>query len=299
MRYIICEDDGSGYYFWSLISRYVLKKEYKVVTPLEINRALGKEEYAVGISKIREYLNVLTKEADVNNHLYIVCIDNATDNPEISAVISQIHQIIGKRHNFHMVNYICFEQLLMTSPNIVSFFPNLEKLKIYSLLKQHAKVYGIGYSRELERLLKENKVAFSTTERIYNKIFEKVVLHQVMKIGRRNYNRLVHHYILKGKWSYCWTTDCGDDCPNNRCWEATGENNLMCDGCDSCLKNKSLSCVLVDNTVIRKYAEVTDCNKVLPSKLRRMAGHWDISPMVCHLHLFNFLANLLKPYNYF
>ncbi len=256
MRYIICEDDGSGYYFWSLISRYVLKKEYKVVTPLEINRALGKEEYAVGISKIREYLNVLTKEADVNNHLYIVCIDNATDNPEISAVISQIHQIIGKRHNFHMVNYICFEQLLMTSPNIVSFFPNLEKLKIYSLLKQHAKVYGIGYSRELERLLKENKVAFSTTERIYNKTF-------------------------------------------NRCWEVTGENNLMCDGCDSCLKNKSLSCVLVDNTVIRKYAEVTDCNKVLPSKLRRMAGHWDISPMVCHLHLFNFLANLLKPYNYF
>ncbi len=26
MRYILCEDGESGYYFWTLISEYVLKK---------------------------------------------------------------------------------------------------------------------------------------------------------------------------------------------------------------------------------------------------------------------------------
>lgn len=36
MRYILCEDGESGYYFWALISEYVLKKDYHVITPSEI-----------------------------------------------------------------------------------------------------------------------------------------------------------------------------------------------------------------------------------------------------------------------
>lgn len=41
MRYLLCEDGESGYYFWSLISKHVLKEIYHMVTPAEIYEQRG------------------------------------------------------------------------------------------------------------------------------------------------------------------------------------------------------------------------------------------------------------------
>lgn len=42
MRYILCEDSGSGFYFWSLIKTYILKEYYQMITPSIINSILTK-----------------------------------------------------------------------------------------------------------------------------------------------------------------------------------------------------------------------------------------------------------------
>lgn len=42
MRYILCEDSGSGFYFWPLRKTYILKEYYQMITPSIINSILTK-----------------------------------------------------------------------------------------------------------------------------------------------------------------------------------------------------------------------------------------------------------------
>lgn len=268
MRYIICEDNKSGFYFWTFISKFALNKDYQLVSANIINKALNKSGDAIGITKIHDYLDYLIKNKNYNkNDTYILCIDNSSDSI-VSDTIDKIDSWIADLDNFHRLEYICFEQLIINSPNVLQFFPNLINYTIFNILKQHAQRYGLGHSRQLEITLRKNNIKFSTTERIYNELLEKVLVVREQKVGKRNYDILVHNYILKGGWSVCWTTDCTPDCPNDKCWEATGENNLMCKNCNLQFKNKDQSCVLVNNTNIRKFAEEDNCNKNLPPKLK-------------------------------
>ena len=260
-----------------------------MISATEINDVLGIQQTPVtlGITKIHNYIEKILSpdyhgSLDIANDTYIICIDNVYDNDNVKDMVSKIHQKVGRMPNFHVVNYICFEQLIIASLNDTAFFPNLVNDNRYNYLKKHAKAYGTGHSRKLEKMLNKNNIQFETTERIYNEVLEKAVTAVFQKIGKMNNDVLYHHYILKGKWSYCWTSDCTNDCPNDRCWEATG-TRIMCKTCTSPLKNKSHSCCLVDDRygkninvqnpkpvkryTMRKFAEVTTCNKNLPSKL--------------------------------
>ncbi len=273
MRYLLCEDGESGYYFWSLISEHVLKEIYHMVTPAEIYELTGEISvdgiYKIGISKNRKFLQILTSEeySDCSkDNTYIICIDNVMDNIEVGNEIELIQCIVEEHENFHLVNCICFEQLVINSPAVLSFFPKLSNIENYSILRQHANLYGLGHARELKELMKQNGLKCSTTERIYADMMEEAVISSIQKFGRKDYIKAVHHYILKGKWSVFWTTDCTSECPDDKCWEATG-NNLMCADCHLPLKGKSPSCVQRNTSVIRKYAEESHCDKRLPEKL--------------------------------
>lgn len=71
---------------------------------------------------------------------------------------------------------------------------------------------------------------------------------------------MCHHYICKGSWSRCWSTDCVDGCPEKYCWKT----NVDCTYCNdkilnhTCFKNESY-----DN-VKRKYEEEVKCSRSLP-----------------------------------
>ena len=275
MRYILCEDGESGYYFWTLISEYVLKKDYHVITPSEIYDMINEVPkggiFQIGVTKIRKFLQTLISDVHsngLNGNTYIICIDNVVDNIEVGNEIELIQNIVEERENFHLVNYICFEQLVINSPAVLSFFPKLSDIEGFNVLKQHSDAYGLGHGRELKQLLKKNNIKCATTERIYANIIEKAVISSIQKFGRKDYIRAIHHYILKGKGSVCWTMDCTRNCPDDKCWEATG-NNLMCSDCHLLLKESAPSCVYVNADVVRKYAEESCCNKQLPEKLEK------------------------------
>ena len=272
MRYIICEDSRSGVYFWTLIKNNILKKYYQMVD-ISMMKALIPDKVksdTLGITVVKDYLEELTngKHEDLlKDNTFILCIDNTVDNIEVKDSLQSIYLITGAHKNIHVFNYICFEQLLFASGNELQFFPTLIKSKDYNVIKQHIGQFGLGHSRELKDMLDIQGISYKTTETLFNKLLERSVIYQRQKIGNKEYNRMMHHYIYKGKWSVCWTTDCTPNCPNDKCWEATGNNSLICDGCKSSLRRCSQSCIEVNSTVIRKYAEEVACNRKLPQKL--------------------------------
>lgn len=254
-----------------------------MITPSEINSFLGygPDVRDVGVEKVFQYLDRFVNTVNMNHighDTYIVCIDSVFDNTEVATTVSKIYNIVGKTPNFHIVEYICFEQLIVSSPNVLDFFPALLHISEYTLLKQHADLYGLGHSRALEIKLKKYNIK-DTTERTYVKVLEKAVISSTARIGNRNYITAFHHYILKGKWSACWTMDCTQECPDDKCWEKTGDHS-MCTDCSSELKGQSRSCIYSDVGVTRKYAEEKECHKKLPTALsERLRMMFDAAPI--------------------
>lgn len=275
MRYIICEDTGSGFYFWSLIKEFVLNKYYKMVTPEMMSEIINiNNAKTVGISLIAEYITELIQPKNLDKYkddIFIICIDSSLDNPHVMYDINNIRKVVGKQPNMHMFNYICFEELLLSSGeyiNLIQANMNPKDQKIYNILKDNISKFGLGRSLDLKTELVKQGIKFSTTERIFNKLITDLSIQSKNKIGNREYIRMHHHYICKGKWSECWKTDCTVNCPYDKCWEATNKNDIMCDSCTSNLKGKSKSCKLVNNTNLRSYAEDTSCSRQVPDKLR-------------------------------
>lgn len=289
MRYILCEDSGSGFYFWSLIKTYILKEYYQMITPSIINSMLPKNKQCdtVGISVIVSFLETITSKEyieETKDNTYIVCIDNVSDNGDVQNNISKIFSIARTNSNIHIFDYTCFEEMILAPGNYEKFIPihqvaSDEQLRRYSIIRQHYQKNGLGKSVKLARELNKANIVFSNTERIFNKLMENISVYSKQRMGKRDYIRMRHHYIYKGKWSVCWKTDCTPNCPNDKCWEATEDNALMCTNCTSNLRGISSSCKEYadrvvqeanrsDRAKLRNYAEETTCTKNIPSKVK-------------------------------
>jgi hypothetical protein len=129
----------------------------------------------------------------------------------------------------------------------------------------HVRKYGIGKAAKLELMLKAANIKYDNTERVYEELFEKAFLFNRQKIGKTLSDTLYHHFILKGRWSYCWTTDCDESCPKDRCWLATRDDI----NCTSCVRSHKGNMIKCPKTANRKhpYAEYDKCDRSLPEKL--------------------------------
>lgn len=266
MYYILCEDGSSGFYFWYLINRYMLNNKYNVET-------------THGIS------NMVTKLLNVsmdNNDKYFLCIDNSYDNIEVQENLAKIDSIILKNpHSIRKINYIAFEQALVSSDSFLKYFrlSSNRDVRLYNLLYMHSKLNYSDYEKLIE-LLDNDKIDFSTTERIFNKILERASTKEKFKEtltinGRKKkFDKYImyHHYITKGAWSECWTTDCISGCPERFCWKSSAklDNQYVdCINCNSSIKG-NMSCLDGKLTPgkIRKFEEYVTCDRDnIPDKL--------------------------------
>jgi hypothetical protein len=168
------------------------------------------------------------------------------------------------KKNVLLVDYICFEELVVSADSLVKFVPGIQNDPEYTLLRQHLKTYDLGNSTELRLTLLANGYKVSTTERVYADFLERIFLVSQSKIGNENYDIVRQHYIYKGRWSQCWKMDCTDSCPNDKCWEATRE--AVCSNCTSRFKGDISKCRMVLENKM-KIAEVQKCDRSLPSTL--------------------------------
>jgi len=127
MRYIVCEDSGSGFYFWSLIKEYVLELDYEMVTLDMMNEILpeSRRSSTIGVGIIARYLSAIA--AQNKEDTYIICVDNATDNEEIGNDIAKIYQIAAQNGNMYVFDYICFEQLILAAGKYENFIPGISE----------------------------------------------------------------------------------------------------------------------------------------------------------------------------
>lgn len=261
MRYILCEDSGSALYFWWAIEEYVLKEHYKMISVAEINKEIGINNKVTTLSNATILKYLLSIENKVHeNDIYIICIDNP-DTINVQLVVNEILKIVARHNNFHIFNYICFEELILAPGNYEKFIPNVVGIKWYNDIRKSYKQYGLGDTNNLRKLMRSNGLPNSSNiEKIFNRILERACTVSIQHICNKEYKIMKHHYICKGKWSYCWKTDCTPMCPDNRCWEATNKNDLMCKTCNSQFKGKSDSCKYLDTHSVRKYAEEKSCD---------------------------------------
>ncbi|MBO5352658.1 MAG: hypothetical protein J6A77_05105 [Lachnospiraceae bacterium] len=266
MRYIVCEDSGSGFYFWSLIKEYVLELDYEMVTLDMMNEILpeSRRSSTIGVGIIARYLSAIA--AQNKEDTYIICVDNATDNEEIGNDIAKIYQIAAQNGNMYVFDYICFEQLILAAGKYENFIPGISENDMYKVVKQHYMEHGLQDNIAFKRMLRKEGIRQGTTEKLFSVLMMNVIVQSEKNIGKRKYLRMRHHYICKSSWSVCWKIDCTEQCPNDRCWEATGSNAIMCKDCEKDFKEYSNSCKMMNKDDVRKFAEETVCDRKLPEK---------------------------------
>lgn len=120
MKYIWCEDKGSGYYFWYIINQVYLDNKFIVET---------KE----GITNLVKEVN----NVKGNSNQYLICFDRSSDNKELKPFIAELINIEKNYSNIVLINYICFEQMILSSKEIGRFIPNIQIDARYSIIQQH------------------------------------------------------------------------------------------------------------------------------------------------------------------
>lgn len=255
MRYIWCEDEGSGFYFWWLINKAMLDSKYKVVQKH-------------GIANLVEEVSTILNDGNS----YIICFDNSPDNIKLKPDIERLRKFNNTADNIVLVDYICFEQVVLSSDNIAEFFPEISNDTRYHIVRQH---FAMDYTDTslLEKLWVQagNIKKYGTAERFF-----KPVLEDNCTVSAINTTRIVngkvkpflkkvmlHHYICKGAWSVCWLTDCVPDCPNKYCWKSEQD----CIECNEIVRNHSCKKSESYNDSERKFEELKECSRELPTKL--------------------------------
>ncbi len=96
MKYVWCEDTGSGYEFWKHIFNVV--DESIVVETKGNNTNLRKA--VAGISD--------------EDNIYYILIDNAIDNPDVLREVMRIRTIVDEKENIKLVGVYSFELALLS-----------------------------------------------------------------------------------------------------------------------------------------------------------------------------------------
>lgn len=254
MKYIWCEDKGSGYYFWCMINQVYLENRFIV-------------ESQNGITNLVKEVN----DVKGNANQYLICFDRSSDNKELKHFIAELINIEKNYENIVLINYICFEQMVLSSKEIGKFIPNIQKDVRYDVIQQHIN-HDYRDVEYLTQLLHLNNIKYGTLERFFRPVLEENAIfkedYEIRMINGRQskfINRIMyHHFIYKGELSKCWYTDCIEECPQKYCWKSEQE----CKECLDKIYNESCKKSEVYNNIRRKYTENIECSKELPMELK-------------------------------
>lgn len=250
MKYIWCEDTGSGFFFWQ-----------------QINNAFFDGKYIVKCSNGIDDLVKDIASVQNNENQYLVCFDNCTDNHAVASRVSALRKLERTSKNITLVQYICFEQVILSSTEILRFLPNIANDVRYSIVKQHvANDYtDVNQLLNLCKLANIPSIQYKTSERFFRPILEDnaIVSSNRITVFKNNkpipFDKTVmhHHYIYKGSWSRCWSTDCTPNCPAEYCWKTQYD----CINCKNPIKNSTcIQSETYDNSG-RKYEEAMQCDR--------------------------------------
>lgn len=253
MDYILCEDSKAGYFFWQEINQVFFNSEY-VVQPSK------------GIADL--YKKVEKIDFDKSKRKYLLCVDCCMDNEKVKPYIMKLRKLCTKYNNkLFMTDYICFEQMVLSSPTLGMFIPGIENNINYIKAKQHIDSDYTNVNDFLNIFQISNK-KYTTSEKLIATILQEccIVNKTIVDKNGRNFEKIIvkHNYIIKESWSKCWLTDCIKGCPENICWKTKYD----CETCNQPLANSS--CIKSEsyNNSKRKFEEEVDCDRALPMKLR-------------------------------
>ncbi len=198
----------------------------------------------------------------------MVCFDNCTDNKELVSGVSALRKLERQSDNIVLVNYICFEQVVVSSSEITKFIPYIENDRRYHIARQHIETdyTDVNVLRELCKLSQLPKIQYVTTERFFRPLLEEnAIVSKVRTTRLASNNRslpfekivMCHHYIHKGSWSRCWTEDCSPDCPDDYCWKTQYD----CSDCMMPIDNHTCMRSEKYSGDVRKYEEALQCNR--------------------------------------
>lgn len=255
-KFILCEDNRSGAYFWELINQVFLNRRYTVIP------GTGISDLVNTVAGIKE-----------DGNTYVICFDSCPDNPDVDESAAKIRRAEKAHKNIFVVEYICFEQVILSSVEAIKFFPELKTNKLFNIMVESLKTDYMD-TKNLEKALKENKINkgfYGSSERLMAMILEQVCKISDERVQIHNgqnvkVKKMIHHFISKNEWSRCWATDCFGGCPEDVCWQP----RIACSGCENPISSSTCSkCITYDNHD-RRYWEVEECTRAeqgLPEEL--------------------------------
>lgn len=252
MDYILCEDSKAGYFFWHEINRVFFKSKYQV-------------QSSNGIAEL--YAKIEKINFNTSKSKYLLCIDCCMDNVEVKPFIMKLRKICMKYPDkLFMTDYICFEQMVLSSPKINLFLNGICNNKNYIKVMQHI---SSDYTdvNEFVKLFGLSNNKHATSEKMIASILQGCCIVKKDRIMRNDkpFDKLIfkHNYITKESWSKCWLTDCINGCPEKLCWKTKYD----CDVCNQPMSNSSCIKSETYNHSDRKFEEELHCDRKLPIKM--------------------------------